>query len=153
MQGFQQQVQAWISDMAPLNNQQRLSRAYGSIMNDIWQFLVPALDWHAITMAEFEALGKMGWRRFIDMLPSRCVEKQMLLQYSKNPQSRTKHSDLNDWGALGVAVTYCDIVVTENHYSDLIGREKFKTNATVITDLRDLLPAMCSLPKGHLSSC
>ena len=46
-------------------------------------------------------------------------------------------SDLNDWAYLGVAVSYCDIVVTEKQMADLFSRG-FDTRATVVPQLGQL---------------
>lgn len=44
------------------------------------------------------------------------------MQWAKNASLQPRDSDLVDWSLLGVAVSYCDIVVTENQMADLFSR-------------------------------
>jgi hypothetical protein len=62
-------------------------------------------------------------------------------QWAKNANLRPRDSDLIDWAFLGVAVSYCDIVVTENQMADLFSRG-FDTHATVIAQLGRLSELM-----------
>ena len=144
-QGFQQQLDSWVSEMAPLTAQQRQRRAYQSIMADIWIHLKEALDQHAIPEADFAALGEDKGRQFIDSLPSRRIERHLLLQWAKNAQLLARSSDLNDWASLGPALAYCDVVVTEKHFANIVGREGFTTRATVLTNLCDLPSTIANL--------
>jgi hypothetical protein len=59
------------------------------------------------------------------------------LQWVRNQQLKTRLSDLNDFGYVGIAAAYCDVVVTENQLADLLNRDKNK-KATVICDLMEL---------------
>ena len=59
------------------------------------------------------------------------------MQWAKNTYLRPRDSDLVDWSFLGVAVSYGDIVVTENQMADLFSRG-FDTRATVISQLGQL---------------
>jgi hypothetical protein len=55
-------------------------------------------------------------------------------QWAKNANLPPRDSDLIDWAFLSVAVSYCDIVVTENQMANLFSRG-FNTHATVIAQL------------------
>ncbi|MBI4236742.1 MAG: hypothetical protein HY688_05265 [Chloroflexi bacterium] len=138
----QDSLDSWGAKLAPLDPEARERRTYGSVMDDIWKPLMAALECHGLTEAEFEALGEKNWRHFIDLLPSQRAQIQLLRQWGRNPQLRAKSTDLSDWGTLGPAVMYCDIVVTEKLFADLIQRDEFKTRARVITKLTDLPLAM-----------
>jgi len=58
-------------------------------------------------------------------------------QWAKNASLIPKPSDLNDWHFLGIAVCYCDLVVTEKQMNDLFHRsEEFESKSTArLTDL------------------
>jgi hypothetical protein len=61
-------------------------------------------------------------------------------QWAKNASLKPKLSDLNDWTYLGIAVCYCDLVVTENQMNNLFQRsEEFASKSTArLTDLLKL---------------
>jgi hypothetical protein len=54
-------------------------------------------------------------RRFVDSMPSADVCVSLITAAHRNPQTRWTGNDMFDIDALGVAVPYCDVVVTERH--------------------------------------
>ncbi len=86
---------------------------------------------------------------FLLALPTRRMNYQLVRVRHRNPQQRWEENDLNDIAALSVVVPYCDIVVTERHWRGLI-RDAHLDEAygtIVLDDLRDLAPAILSLPR------
>lgn len=53
----------------------------------------------------------------------------------QNPQFAWAIGDLNDMMALGTAAAYCDIVVAEKKWGDVLQRNRKYLRATVITDV------------------
>lgn len=80
-------------------------------------------------------------RRFLDMMPTRRLELHLHRQILKNPTLQPRKTDLEDWGGLGPAAQYCDVVVCEKHFCDLVQRDKFQCGATILTKL-ELLPRL-----------
>ncbi|MEX0805622.1 MAG: hypothetical protein WD688_20240 [Candidatus Binatia bacterium] len=112
-------------------------RIYATTLADIDTALFAALVDHGIRLEEFALLGEQGWRALLDDMPSRRADMHLRRQWAKNASLTPKESDLNDWAFLGIAVSYCNAVVTEKQVADLFSRE-FETCATILTDLREL---------------
>ena len=109
-----------------------------SDVNDILAPMNDALERHGILWPEFAVLGETNWRIFIDNLPTCRVDMHLRRQWAKNKQLKPKPSELNDWAFLGAAVAYCDVVVTEKLFADLVNRGHLEKRAHVITDLKQL---------------
>jgi hypothetical protein len=107
---------------------------YAANLSDIDSLLQEALARHQISPDEFVQLGELRRRAFLDDMPSQRADIHLKRQWAKNANLRPRDSDLIDWAFLGVAVSYCDIVVTENQMADLFSRG-FDTRATVIAQL------------------
>lgn len=73
-------------------------------------------------------------------MPSRRADMHIRTQWAKNANLNPKVSDLNDWTYLGIAVCYCDLVVTENQMNDLLRRaDEFAPKTTsLLSDLMKL---------------
>jgi hypothetical protein len=110
-------------------------------LTDLDSMLQDALAHHGITRGEFAQLGESGQRGFLEDMLWQRADKHLIKQWAKSPHLRPKDSDLIDWAYLSVAVSYCDIVVTEKQMADLFKRDAFYTRATVCTHLRQL-PAL-----------
>jgi len=106
-------------------------------LGDIWEVLEERLSFHGISMHEFMALQERLYE-FVQLVPSRRIDMHMMRQYGKNPQLPRKQSDLNDFGYLGYAAAYCDVVVAEKQFADLVNRGTLEKKAIVISKLRDL---------------
>lgn len=110
---------------------------YAQVLVDMLEDLERALAFHSIPEAEFFALGAEGLTRFVDAMPSIRLDMHLRQQWVRNQQLKTRLSDLNDFGYVGTAAAYCDVVVTENQLADLLNRDK-KKKATVISSVLDL---------------
>ncbi len=109
-------------------------------LHDIIDPLSEALRHADVTLEEFEALGESGWIEFLHDLPSRDVDLELLQLRHRNPQKAWDVNDLADVSALAIAVPYCDVVVTERLWADLVKRAKLdkKYNTVVLANLNDL---------------
>jgi hypothetical protein len=110
---------------------------YAQVLADMLEDIQRALAFHSIPEAEFFSLGGEGFTRFVDAMPSIRLDMHLRQQWVRNPQLKTRPSDLNDFGYVGTAAAYCDVVVTENQLANLLNRDK-KKKATVISNLADL---------------
>lgn len=115
----------------------RKRAGYAQVLVDMLDDIHQALEFHGIPEAEFFGLGAEGLTNFVDAMPSIRLDMHLRLQWVRNQQLKTRPSDLNDFGYVGAAAAYCDVVVTENQLADLLNRHKNK-KATVISDLMDL---------------
>jgi len=78
-------------------------------------------------------------KSIISKMPTRVLDIHLHHQVLKNSQYSPKASDLEDWAGLGVATCYCDIVVCEKHFANLVGRDGYLAHARIETDLRNIL--------------
>jgi hypothetical protein len=64
------------------------------------------------------------------------------MQKLPNPQHRWEPHDLNDVKAMSAAAVYCDVVVTEKSWVDLMHRAGVddRLGTRLLTDINDLLP-------------
>jgi len=72
-------------------------------------------------------------------MPTRILDVHLHRQVLKNDQYRPKKSDLEDWGGIGVASCYCDVVVCEKHFANMLSRNNYKPTARVVTRLDDVI--------------
>jgi len=116
------------------------------VLYDIIDPLGEALQYADISWKEFEAMGESGWIEFLHDLPSRDVDLELLQLRHRNPQKAWDANDLADVSALAIAVPYCDVVVTERLWTDLIKRAKLdkKYNTVVFAQLNDLISLLVS---------
>jgi hypothetical protein len=110
---------------------------YAQVIVDMLEDIQRALTRYDIPEAEFFGLGAEGLTRFVDAMPSIRLDMHLRQQWVRNQQLKARPSDLNDFGYVGTAAAYCDVVVTENQLADLLSRDK-KKKATVISNLMDL---------------
>ena len=110
---------------------------YTSTLSDIDGALREALARYEISSDEFALLGESRCWALLAHMPSRRADMHLKRQWAKNADLPPRDSDLIDWAFLGVAVSYCDIVVTEKQAADLFSRG-FDTRATVISQLSQL---------------
>lgn len=110
---------------------------YAQVIVDMLEDIQRTLVLHDIPEAEFFGLGAEGLTRFVDAMPSIRLDMHLRQQWVRNQQLKARPSDLNDFGYVGTAAAYCDVVVTENQLADLLNRDK-KKKATVISNLMDL---------------
>ena len=89
-----------------------------------------------------------NFRALLESLPSRHVVKELSFMQHKQTQKKWKDNDLSDLTALGIAVPYCNAVITEKYWTDTIRRrrldERYKT--IVSGKLVDLPQILVGLP-------
>jgi hypothetical protein len=124
-----------LSDASPENRERAL---YAIALMDISRPLFETLELHGISMDELHTRGVHGAMAFVEDLPSRRVEVHLHRQVLKNREYQAKANDLCDWAGLGRAAGYCDFLVCEKHFADLIQRDHFTARATVLTNIREL---------------
>ncbi len=107
---------------------------YAIVMVDIREPLVKVMVRSNIRLTELESLGVTKLRSLIDSMPSRSIDVHLHRQMLKNPSIVPKESDLEDWAGLGVAAQYCDLVICEKHFANLVKRDEFHTKASVETN-------------------
>ncbi len=81
-------------------------------------------------------------RRFLHLMPTRYLDIHLHRQVLKNPAYKPKITDLEDWSGIGLASYYCDVVICEKHFADMLGRDKYKPKARVETKLENLLESI-----------
>lgn len=109
---------------------------------DILEPINEILARHGLSSNDLKSLGKKGLNSILQNLPTRKVDIHLHRQVLKNPTLKPKLSDLEDWAGLGPATVYCDVLVCEKHFADLLLRDGFQPQAQIITDIRDL-PDTC----------
>lgn len=77
-------------------------------------------------------------------MPAKGTITRMRMTAHQNPQFAWAIGDLNDMMALGTAAAYCEIVVAEKKWGDVLQRHRKHTRATVITDIAGLPNALAS---------
>lgn len=105
---------------------------------DINEPLERVLTRHNLTIGDIITDGRMALIRLIERMPSRLLDLHLHRQVARNSQFKPKKTDLEDWAGLGPACMYCDVVICEKHFADMVRRDAFSTRAAVLTDLRRL---------------
>ena len=79
------------------------------------------------------------WHRVASKVPSRMIDAHLIQQFAINPEIKLKQSDLNDVAYLGIAATYCDALVCEKQFADMLKRApRGLVRARVLSDLQEL---------------
>jgi hypothetical protein len=139
-QRFKKDLELWAGAKCQFSAKELKQEIYATNFSDIESDLQEALTRYHISHDEFDQLGELRHQAFLEDMPWQKAEMHLKKQWAKNRNLEPCDSDLIDWGALSLAVSYCDIVVTEKQKADLFSRDsrRFKTGATVITKLRQL---------------
>ncbi len=111
---------------------------YAISIADIIQPLNRIAYRHNLPGNALETMGRTGLIQLVDSMPTRRLDVHLHRQMLRNPNIKVRLTDLEDWAGLGAAVQYCDYVVCEKHFADLIKRDGFRTKASVGTDLEVL---------------
>jgi hypothetical protein len=112
---------------------------------DIFDDLNEALDRAGITVEESEGMSSAeGLTALLADLPSRAFAVEIRKLRHANPQTIWDRNDLDDFGALAVAVPYCDVVVTERQWVHLIREARLdrRFGTVVLSDVRRLPEAL-----------
>jgi hypothetical protein len=105
---------------------------------DIHEPLQAILQYHGLVPFDLLGRGKSDLAMFIEELPTRRIDLHLHRQVLRNPSLKPKLTDMEDWAGLGTAAAYCDVLVCEKHFANLLGRDGFQPVAKVITDVREL---------------
>jgi len=90
---------------------------------------------HGLLKEALEGLGEHKLKQVIDDMPTRRVDLHLHRQVLRNPSYLARSTDLEDWGSLALASSYCDVVVCEKHMADMLKRDSFRTHARIEVDL------------------
>lgn len=133
---FLDHLTTWRGSAARMSADKLRRTVYATTLVDIQKPLATVLAELRITTEQFAFLGEPVWCELLDMMPSRRADMHLRTQWAKNANLNPRVSDLNDWTCLGIAVCYCDLVVTENQMTDLLRRaDEFVPKATArLTD-------------------
>jgi hypothetical protein len=115
---------------------------YAIAMEDIAQPLYEVMCKHSIPNSMLSDWGENEFKEFLNRIPTRKLDIHLHRQVLKNPHYKSKLSDLEDWAGLGIAMCYCDLVICENHFADLVSRDNNKTKARVTTSIYELFPML-----------
>jgi hypothetical protein len=120
---FQNHLAEWRGSGAKMSLMELRQKVCAITLADIREPLRDVLAELGITPARVYILQGEPWRcELLEMMPSRRADMHLRTQWAKNASLKPKLSDLNDWAYLGIAVCYCDLVVTENQINDLFRR-------------------------------
>ena len=104
-------------------------------MVDIIDPLNRVFQLHGLDVSIMDKLDIVQRRQFLMSMPTRKLDVHLHRQVLKNEQYKPKQSDLEDWGGIGVASCYCDVVVCEKHFANLLQRDGYKPKARIETKL------------------
>ncbi|VXC20621.1 hypothetical protein PSEUDO8BK_60039 [Pseudomonas sp. 8BK] len=104
-------------------------------MIDIKDPFFEILTLHKVSQSEFEKLTFEDYKKIFAAMPTRQLDMHLHRQVLKNRMYKAKPSDLEDWAGVGVASCYCDVVICEKHFADMLKRDKYKPHARIETDL------------------
>jgi hypothetical protein len=119
---------------------------YAIVMKDILEPLFEVTRKHNIPDSFLSDWGEQKLKQFINLIPTRRLDVHLHRQVIRNPEYKSRLSDLEDWAGLGMAMCYCDVVICENHLADLVSRDEYTTRARVETSLYDLFPTIGERP-------
>ncbi|MBQ0780906.1 MAG: hypothetical protein KBT79_08890 [Thalassolituus oleivorans] len=102
---------------------------------DIIEPLYRVFCLHNLDKSIFENMEIENHRNFLMSMPTRKLDIHLHREVIKNDQYKPKPSDLEDWGGIGVASCYCDVVVCEKHFADMLQRNSYKSAARIETKL------------------
>ena len=99
-----------------------------------------ALNDYEKTLDDIVSMGGDKFTDFIEEVPSLDVETQLVIRRNANWGKVVDKNDLADISVLTMAIPYCDIVVTENLWKDLVLRSGLdkKYNTVVISGVNEL---------------
>ncbi|WP_036956184.1 hypothetical protein [Pseudoalteromonas sp. A2] len=107
-------------------------------LKDISEPLTYVLSNNGISEKRISNLNAEDYAEIINAMPTRALDVHLHKQVLKNKTYNSKLSDLEDWAGLGMAACYCDIVVCEKHFADMLKRDGYKTKARVVTNMSEI---------------
>jgi hypothetical protein len=111
---------------------------YAITMTDILEPLNGIMQLHGIDKDRFNGFTADQFKQIIEAMPTRRLDVHLHRQVLKNPSFKPKLTDLEDWAALGTAACYCDVVVCEKHFANMVKRDSFKTKTRIETSLHGI---------------
>lgn len=87
-----------------------------------------------------------AFRRLTEAMPSADAHISRVTAEHRNPQTRSTATDIFDIDASRVAVTYCDVVVTERHATHLLRADGIADGleTRVLATLEELVDVLSS---------
>lgn len=92
---------------------------------------------HGLPKEALDGLGEQQLKQVIDEMPTRRVDLHLHKQVLRNSRYVAHRTDLEDWGSLAIASSYCDVVICEKHMADMLKRDGFRTHARIEVDLEN----------------
>jgi hypothetical protein len=92
---------------------------------------------HGLPKEALDGLGEQKLKQVIDDMPTRRVDLHLHKQVLRNSSYLARPTDLEDWGSLAVASSYCDVVICEKHMADMLKRDGFRTHARIEVNLEN----------------
>lgn len=111
-------------------------------MVDIMESLDKVFHLHSLNRSILDSLDVKQHRKFLTSMPTRKLDIHLHRQVLKNSQYKPKKTDLEDWAGIGVASCYCDVVVCEKHFANLLLRDGFKPKARIETKLDNAISSL-----------
>lgn len=99
-----------------------------------------ALSVYKKSLDDILSIGNEKFAEFIDGVPSLDIETELVSKRNVHWDKEVDRNDVADISALQMAIPYCDIVITENFWRDLIVRSGLdkKYNTVILRDVREL---------------
>jgi hypothetical protein len=145
---YVEEQQATADEIAARNlaKSERADALRGVCFMNIRRPMAEAFAYAGVVPGAFESLGKEGMIGLLHDLPTTDVEYELMLKVFDNPQIKRDAGDLIDVTSLAVAIPYCDVVVADKLWVDLVGRTDLSTryDTDVLTDVAELGPIMAS---------
>lgn len=102
--------------------------------------LVRILALYKQTFDDFLDLGKKQLLAFFEEVPTLNVEIELATERDEHWDKEVDPNDMTDISFLSAAIPYCDIVITEKFWGNLIKRKKLdeKYDTVILSDLLEL---------------
>lgn len=136
---YAKSVEAFRGKAEEYSQETRYRAHIGNLLLAEQEKLLPVLA-KDLTIDDVLELGPEGIANFIRSAPTYDVEISLATQRNEHHDREADKNDMIDLGFLGMAIPYCDVVITENFWADLAKRERLgdKYNTLISGDLEDL---------------
>lgn len=135
---FQEHLRSLHQTLASVDRLNINNWLHAIALKDISEPLTSVLLNNGISESRISKLNAEDYSEIIHAMPTRSLDVHLHKQVLKNKNYNSKLSDLEDWAGLGMAACYCDIVVCEKHFADMLKRDGYKTKAKVVTNMREI---------------
>jgi hypothetical protein len=115
---------------------------YAISMVDIIEPMYKVFCEQGLDKSIFENKPKEYISQFLRAMPTRVLDIHLHKQVIKNDQYKPKKTDLEDWGGIGVASCYCDVVICEKHFVSMLNRDQYKPKARVVKSLDEVITSV-----------